>query len=272
LQFRFRREDLANFSEQHVARKGHCHASRFVHVESTPVDGVDLKLHPAAVIVGTVRDANGNPPWPFSVTMFHNVNGRFMEAAGALTLDNGSFRAKVPAPGGYYIVASEARGGLLGQLGYVPQYYPGAYSLDKAQILQVRPGAKMPDINFTLKRSPTFTVTVTIVDPNAKSGECDFLSVQPDRDPALKSLANLSQAMEQTLFAVPGTAVRFRTVAAGDYTVDVFRAATTYSPTGRIFSAQSVGTRMASTTVKVIDADISIDLPVAASTTNTTSR
>jgi hypothetical protein len=130
----------------------------------------------------------------------------------------------------------------------------------------------MPDINFTLKRSPTFTVTVTIVDPNAKSGECDFLSVQPDRDPALKSLANLSQAMEQTLFAVPGTAVRFRTVAAGDYTVDVFRAATTYSPTGRIFSAQSVGTRMASTTVKVIDADISIDLPVAASTTNTTSR
>src|SRR5262249_47313745 len=129
-----------------------------------------LHMQPAAVITGTITDADGDPVHNVSV-MATRVGGHRLgghDAGNGSTDDLGEFRIPDLHPGRYTVLATPppdlpildaskpARGE--GQLVYAPTYYPGTVDRNQSAPVDAQPGHETP-VNFEVLLTRAFRVT-----------------------------------------------------------------------------------------------------------------
>jgi len=139
----------------------------------TPQGASEVLLHmqPAAVITGTITDADGDPVSDVSVMAKRVGSGhgwRVHDSGNGSTNDLGEFRIPDLRPGRYTILATprrdlpvlEARKPAQGegQIVYVPTYYPGTVDQSQAVPVDVEAGHEAP-VNFGVLASRAFHVT-----------------------------------------------------------------------------------------------------------------
>jgi beta-lactamase regulating signal transducer with metallopeptidase domain/protocatechuate 3,4-dioxygenase beta subunit len=136
-----------------------------------------LRLPPQGVIAGRVVDENGDPAPNVSVDALRPtyVQGvRRLASAGislSETNDLGEYRIFGLTPGRYYVQAHAWSSSLYGpglpataDRTYPPVYYPNAPDLDTATRVEVRAGAELGAINFTLRPARAAKVRGRVVD------------------------------------------------------------------------------------------------------------
>jgi beta-lactamase regulating signal transducer with metallopeptidase domain len=136
-----------------------------------------LRLPSQGVIAGRVVDENGDPAPNVSVSALHPtyVQGvRRLVSAGisfSSTNDLGEYRISALTPGRYYVRASAGSSSLYGpglpataDRIYPPVYYPNAPDLDTATRVEVRAGAELGAINFTLRPARAVRIRGRVVD------------------------------------------------------------------------------------------------------------
>jgi hypothetical protein len=144
------------------------------------LDGLKLKLTPAAVIAGTVRDSDGEPLEGALVTLA-NVTYEYgvPQVDGidsADTDDRGEYRFRGLAAGKYYIgvepksqgwdrVDRSANGGPVEAS--VPTFYPGSLDAATAAPIVVSTGAHVGGIDVTLLRSRVFRISGRVLNGSA---------------------------------------------------------------------------------------------------------
>ncbi len=159
------------------------------------ITDVVLRMLPAAVVVGTVIDEDGDPIARTDVSVMrdaYTLGKRHLEtAASGTTNDLGEYRVPDLLPGRYLVVASPTpdfsnlaaapdpnAGTKKPETAYVPTFYPGTTDRSQAAFLELRAGDETP-VNFNLVRSPTFHVRGTIVNFAARTGAGAFLVLRP---------------------------------------------------------------------------------------------
>lgn len=149
-------------------------------VSGQPVQPLEVGLTPTGSVSGTVRDADGLPLTGVPIRLMrptYDVNGDRMLrpfAAIAQTDDRGQYRIFFVTPGSYYINAGTPQGPpgtgdtRLGpneiRNFYTSRYYPGAADIAFASTIDIRPGADMRGIDFTLARQEGVRVIGRIID------------------------------------------------------------------------------------------------------------
>ena len=164
--------------------------------------GIEVRMPPAAVVTGQVFDEEGEPMVGIMIEaeQYRYIRGTKTLAAGgrATTDDRGIYRIFDLSPGRYFVKAqgrrwrarfgAAIRGGMgpgfggpgqgFGRMGgpggaagaaaeqesasYPETYYPTARSAAEAIPLQLGPGMEMGGIDFTLRPSPTYSISGTV--------------------------------------------------------------------------------------------------------------
>lgn len=149
-----------------------------------------LKLMPAAVIAGTVRDSDGEPIEGADVSLdrlsYSEGPRRVTGEDGTRTDDRGQYRFSGLIPGKYYI-GVEPRGGSPGvdrsaaagppEIS-VPTFYSGSPHLALATPIAVSAGAHLEGIDVTLIRSRVFRVTGRVT--NAPAAGATLVLADPN--------------------------------------------------------------------------------------------
>jgi hypothetical protein len=131
---------------------------------------VDVEMVRAAVIVGEVRDDQGNLRNGVPVTAIRKMPGGGTElprrSPPPRTNDLGQFRVDGLLPGDYLILASppdeRARGTAL-----MPTYYPSTTDQKAAASVAAGPGDTVP-VSITMLSTPTFEVSGVVVDEQGR--------------------------------------------------------------------------------------------------------
>ena len=157
------------------------------------LEGLTVKLTPAAVILGRVLDEDGEPiPHAQATAMRYQYTGgekRLTPVSGGVTTnDLGDYRMFGLAPGRYYLAVSyRGRGGrflpLRGpsavspDISYPTVFYPGVYEADQAQPLRLAAGEERTGVDFQLAPMRGVRVRGRVV----PSGERLAVSLLPRR-------------------------------------------------------------------------------------------
>ena len=134
-------------------------------VAGRPAQHIVLPLLPSGVISGRVTDDMGEPVTRMTVLIQQSAYGpdgrrTLRPAATSRTDDRGEYRAYGLVPGRYYALVSPRRSGSveIARAGYAATYYPGVTRESQAAAIEVRPGAEVGGIDFTVSRQPVFRV------------------------------------------------------------------------------------------------------------------
>ena len=202
-------------------------------VRDQHVEGIEIAIAPAGVIVGQILDEDGQALAgaliDALVSRYENGQPTLVSAAGARSDDKGAFRL-TGLPAGQYIVAAfdpafSRVGDETGPLTYTPTYYPGTMHPDQAGRVVVVPGVE-----------PTLKVVfnLKIVRPARVSGRL----VTSDVGPLISGAVIMSPIRTEGLAAVPtrdafilpdGT-FSFRNVPPGRYQIQARGEADTQGP------------------------------------------
>jgi protocatechuate 3,4-dioxygenase beta subunit len=142
------------------------------------LEGITHKLVPAAVIAGTIRDADGEPVEGAHVVAARRLGGGRVEGAESTdTDDQGNYRfghlragsylvAVTPTPQSWERVdhspSTETR------MTPVLTFYPRAGESAFASAVTLRPGGRRESVDITLLRSPTFRVRGRLVNADTR--------------------------------------------------------------------------------------------------------
>jgi hypothetical protein len=258
------------------------HPSQISVATGQHLGNLDYKLQPTGAITGGVRDQDGVPLQGLVVTAFCSAPGPLSagraEAGRATSDDRGNFRISGIVPGDCDIGAGPVHP--LSTVGYRGTFYPNAATMENAQPIPVKAEGETPDIRLVVRYSPTYTITVKVVENESVSGQQLYSVGLVSADPAARPLVNtfgFGAALPVTTTA-EGTAV-LRGVTAGTYNVYVHplreltgvRGPTVRRPDGTI-DARGVrknrawtagGPAVGSAVVQVVDRDISIRIPLS---------
>jgi hypothetical protein len=144
---------------------------RFVLGRGEQIGGLTFRLHPSAVISGTVRYEDSEPAVNVPVELYrrYHLRGRsgFVRVATGATNDRGDYRVHGLAPGSYFVavafegdptgpgVVDQPRIGRFGQLEPTPSYattfFPNTMKLTEATPLRLREGEEMLGIDLFLQ-------------------------------------------------------------------------------------------------------------------------
>jgi Carboxypeptidase regulatory-like domain len=143
---------------------------RSVNIISQGTSEVLLHMQPAAIITGTITDADGDPVRDVNV-MATRVGGsrrwRGHDSGNGSTNDLGEFRIPDLRPGRYTVLATPRRDLPVfdatspagkGQLVYVPTYYPGTADQTQSVPVDAEAGHETP-VNLVVLTSRAFRVT-----------------------------------------------------------------------------------------------------------------
>jgi protocatechuate 3,4-dioxygenase beta subunit len=242
-----------------------------------------LRLSPRSVISGKVVDDAGDPVSRVQVAIFRYVYSQGQRrlvrpGMGAQTDDLGQYRIANLAPGSYYLSATRgndplipgmlvARGsgfqssGVQGsplrivdslpapvageaEMGYAPVWYPKAAGPEAASPVIVKAGAETASIDFTLRRSPVWSIRGQIVDPAADPKRPPTITLSPKGSPLTIPTGRSSAQARDGSFEITG-------VPPGSYVL------TARAPVGPLGSPVSgPQTRMALQTVEVKDGPV----------------
>jgi hypothetical protein len=124
-------------------------------------------LIPAGTISGHVRDAAGLPVEGVQV----QLRRRRYTSIGILTFQQvisissnklGEFRFGMVAPGRYYVIAAQAASTSFGRPVY--SFFPGVSDIEKADVIDIRPGSAVDAIDFALAPSREYSVRGRLID------------------------------------------------------------------------------------------------------------
>ena len=218
----------------------------------------DLLLHmaPAAVIVGKVRDDDGDPissidviAIPYGAALHGEARSSTLNDANQCSTDDlGQCRLSGLTPGRYLVVARAGfRGSRKQGEVYVPTYYPGRTDKKQAVPLDLRPGDELP-VDLTLALSHTFHVRghVTQLPAWTKQEAAELMLESEDRD------RSFFDSFDAT---VDGNgAFNIAGVPPGSYTVRLWPTRVPGPQT--YFDAQSPQVMRTDEIVRVVDADV----------------
>ena len=135
------------------------------------VDDVVIRLFRMMAITGRVVDEFGDPLENVRIQAWRvsSFGGRVIVRASAGTNDNGEFRLNRLEPGRYLVAAMPMPGWSRGDADRdVPSlgmtFYPGVANLNEAQPVEVKLGATVSDLNFTLLELPRTSVAGLVTD------------------------------------------------------------------------------------------------------------
>jgi len=168
-------------------------------------DGIELQMIEGAVFSGSVTLPGGAGAAGVRVQLVRRevTNGivKYVPLGYAPTPD-GRYRTAPVAPGEYYVRASPPpAGGADAMPGVAPTYYPGTTNLSNATAITVRAG-DVRDINFTVERVATFTVTGTVHDASGNPVPDASIGVIDDGD--LAWIRGSAQTGRDGRFAIDG--------------------------------------------------------------------
>lgn len=131
---------------------------------------VDIEMTRAAVIVGEVRDEQGNPRSGMSVTVIRKPKAGGTEMPPlepALTNDRGEFRVDLLPPGEYLVLASppDKR---TSDAAVMPTYYPSVTDQKSATTVTLVSGQTATGINVTMQSAPAYEITGIVVDEQGR--------------------------------------------------------------------------------------------------------
>ncbi len=180
---------------------------------------MQIRLTPAGVIRGTVRDVDGAPVMDVWVSVYSRMWFRdraMLEKAGeARTDDRGRFRIYSLYPGKYLVMADYRQEKDEDAQTYVPSYYPGTADPDQASWVEVRPGQEIPDVDIDLVMVPGVCVSGRVT---------NFVPAGNNEEAMVKLLPIRSQLQYEEFLAHYPRAIadmkgvfRICGVAAGDY-------------------------------------------------------
>jgi hypothetical protein len=137
-----------------------------------------LKLTPAGVIAGTVRDADGEPLSRITITVhrvkYREGRRRIVLVGGAYADDLGQYRIPDLPPGRYYVYADSKKAREFGQeadpptADHSPKDAPRALTLLPAvypSVQEVGPGSRITGVDIMLPRSATVAVKGRVTPP-----------------------------------------------------------------------------------------------------------
>jgi len=196
------------------------------------LESLALSLHPTGVISGQVSDEEGEAVQGlevFALRIDFQPGGRKQVSASARTVsdDLGNFRMPNLPPGSYYVSAGgliehpmEAVGlkqGPTGGVQYRNTFYPGASSLDEAQVLKVGPELATNDIRFTVPTEGNYAITGKVLSGagrlTPKDGEVSCQRVD--------AAGYTFRAAGQTVRMESDHSFKFSSLPPGDYTLSV---------------------------------------------------
>jgi 5-hydroxyisourate hydrolase-like protein (transthyretin family)/uncharacterized protein (DUF2141 family) len=146
--------------------------------EGLKVNGIDVALTRAGAIEGRVSDENGEPVVEANVVAMRAeaVNGerRLLQTGRtATTNDRGEYRIFGLPPGEYVVSASSSRTSSsfthdprqVSQKpsGYAPMFYPATTDISEAEVIHLRPGHNVSDINIVFRPIGLARVAGTLV-------------------------------------------------------------------------------------------------------------
>ncbi len=149
---------------------------------------VDLSLTPLAVIVGHVRDEDGDPMRDVQIALMtyrYGPSGRKLLAQnGAQSDPTGEFRLFDIEPGQYYLRAtppSAQVSTVAEETGaYATVFYPGATEAAAAAPVTIAAGQELRGLDFALRPASTANIRGRVIKPEG-SGSCAVdLEEQPD--------------------------------------------------------------------------------------------
>jgi protocatechuate 3,4-dioxygenase beta subunit len=124
-----------------------------------------IAMTPASVISGRVADQDGDPIPYVSVDAlqygYQSGKKTLKIVNNVRTDDRGQYRLFGLPPGRYYVRAT-MRGGA--SSGYAPSFFPGAYDIAQASLLEAAPGAELRSIDLALRQEASFSITGKVVD------------------------------------------------------------------------------------------------------------
>jgi hypothetical protein len=226
------------------------------------LDSLTLRLHPTGVIAGQVSDDDGEAVQGLEVFAlrinFQPGGGKQVSAAGrTITDDLGNFRLPNLPPASYLVSA----GGLIehpkGAMGlkqsptggaqYRNTFYPGASSLDEAQVLKVGPQLTTNDVRLTVPTEGTYAITGKVLSgagrPPLKNAE-----VSCERTDAAGY--TFSEGAGQTVQMESDHSFKCSPVPPGDYTLSV----TTTGAGGR--------SELGFASIRVVDSNVHANIDV----------
>jgi len=148
-------------------------------IEGQQLKDVTFKLIAAGVVAGRVRDFNGEPVGRAQVSLMrtiYGVNGQrnYSSAGSSTTDDRGDYRVFWVPPGRYIVSVSSSNSNLpieyvfssntFSDRTFPPMYYPGTTDPSRATSIDLRPGAEVSGIDFTLTQLTTYKIRGKIVD------------------------------------------------------------------------------------------------------------
>jgi hypothetical protein len=150
-------------------------------VTGQTLQDVVFRLIPGGTISGRVSDTTGEPIAGMTVQLvksLYDPDGKrtFQTAESARTDDRGEYRMYWITPGRYYLNVSPRPAfpiyptiNEVIEPGYVLTYYPGTVDPSRAEAIDVKPGAELNAVDFTLDQKPLFRVRGRIFD--ARTGQ-----------------------------------------------------------------------------------------------------
>jgi hypothetical protein len=159
-------------------------------------------------------------------------------------------------------------------------YYPNEASMEKAQLIPVKPEEETRDIRFIYRYSPTYTITVKVVNDGNGGGDNRYLVRIMSSEPGAMRMVNTpqSRSLPPVMTHPDGTAV-VRGVSPGRYTIGVNPLREVIGGRGPVLRRPdgTVDTRGptehhawvpgagagGSAMVQVVDRDLSIEVPLS---------
>jgi hypothetical protein len=152
---------------------------------------LEFKLLRQAVVTGRITDEDGDPVQGAQVSLvrYSFVRGRrqLLPAATGASNDLGEYRLFGVAPGKYYLSVTH-RGGAFGAMlrnrmpaggpfggagadsSYATMYFPGAYDIDSATLIDVPVAGELQGMDMRLLRTRTYTVRGRVLSQSQRRG------------------------------------------------------------------------------------------------------
>jgi hypothetical protein len=163
-------------------------------IANQKIEPLLFKLVPAANLMGTVRDYDGEPLANALVEVLKpqygpgSLSGR--SVAGARTDDRGEYRLYSLTPGDYFVRATYAKplaGGPAfivnpnaapARAGYIPVYFSNASDIANAGMISLKAGETVDRMDLRLAPAPTVNIRGTITDSRTGKPAQVFLQMQ----------------------------------------------------------------------------------------------